>query len=380
MGLNLPNKKTGETLKTFPRLLIHRVVALATSVPSTVSMEDPLTELCEWVTSRLPALHASHVRGLQAALDPRVLLVLMSQTLPPLPRAPLLSALRHCGDTAALATLHANACRRAGMRYVCPPQELPALGGSNLSLCLANVIEMRMVLENVDGGCFRVETLSKRVAALLGEHDANKLHDANKRGDSAASSFTAPLLSAAERRVVYEGSLPASSTPTARTRLWLWLLAEEPECIAAAKFHRAHAAAASRRVSEAQRRGGFSQDDALVLAHVLHAPGAGLLLTRRRLVRALVRAGLPAQLRGHLWCRFSGAGDAVLSMSTIYDYGGGVSKAEAADAEARGKAAAGAGAGAGSAAVAAAPWLFAAVSAAELSGRGGGGGGGRGRR
>jgi hypothetical protein len=162
----------------------------------------------------------------------------------------------------------------------------------------------------------------------------------------------APRLLYAEHCALFTGRLDAGVSPAGRERLWRWLLVCEPDTVHAvcAAPGRAYAAAAARRVNEARRafgasnagamggggaeggggaaaagarssvggggRGGGSSgggggggDEALMLLHALMSPGYGLVLARRRLVRALARAGLPPRLRGMLWARFAGAGD-----------------------------------------------------------------------
>jgi hypothetical protein len=277
---------------------------------------DPtlLHEIFLWIVSRLPSSQQQRITSLQGALEPRILLSVLSDVLPVLKGEPGLS--EAIGDDEALITIYVNSCRRAGMTFLFDPHSHPSLranepGGiseversASVSAILKNVAELR-ALFNAKNEC------------IMNPGSENLV-------ESVSSDETRIVrLTFFEHVALFTGIVGDKVSQAGRERLWIWLLVNEPNCIQAANVLKQQASAATRRVDEARRalfactgERGTGDDETLMLLHVLMSPGHGLILARRRLLRALVRRGLPSRLRGFLWCRFSGAGDAPVCFSS----------------------------------------------------------------
>jgi hypothetical protein len=274
-----------------------------------------LHELWLWVCARVPGLG---VTSLLAALDPPILLAVLAQIVPRVPGEPDLSQVR--GDTETLLTVYLNACRRLGVRSLFAAASHPSSPGAgddaDLRGVLANLAELRALAAARDAGDGAPVEFAAPAAAANAVADARghgPHSDTPPRRAAPNTSGGPPALTYAEHCALYLGTLPSDVGPLGRERLWSWLLACEPSCVRPATdaAGRAQAGSAARRINEARRALGASgsADDELVLLHMLESPGHGLVLVRRRLVRALVRAGLPPRMRGMLWARFLGGGD-----------------------------------------------------------------------
>lgn len=307
-------------------------------------MDDPLLlhDLCMWLTARVPSQAAS-ITSLMAALDPVILLHTLAQILPQMPGEPGLAHVT--GDHETLITVYVNACKRFGIEKLFDPHAHPCLDGADIGAVVANVRQLRAIWEardrdaagpihRLDGGeiagevpsaATEVPTASAAVPAAVAAAPVPRPAELPEGWSSS------PLhLSYVEHCALYSGRLGAGITPASRERLWRWLLVHEPSVVTPSweAEGASRAAGAKRRLNEAARLAAASgnADDTLVWLHMLQAPGHGLVVVRRRLVRSLVRAGLPPSLRGFLWTRFArGAGASKLFspheyMSVLADY------------------------------------------------------------
>lgn len=310
-----------------------------------------LHELCMWLVQIAEASGRSHqLTSLSAALEPEVLLCVLSQVIPKVENEPDIACVD--GDPETLLTVYINSCRRFGMRCLYPAHAHPALVSEHSSSAapsasaglaetgsgqqqqpdmgavLRNVLELRAIYDAKHGGStdvVRVDGLlqhsdMRRNSSVIGiagqpssaapSQGAQQVqrHHQSHSDHSAADPAAVPL-TFAEHCSLYTGRVSSDVTPAGRERLWTWLLEHEPSCIRSLDSTRAQAVAASRRINEARRTAACStsSDDKLVLHHMLQSPGHGLILVRRRLLRCLVRAGLPPPLRPRLWLAFTGA-------------------------------------------------------------------------
>ena len=207
--------------------------------------EDP-TFLFLWILSRLSPSQQQRVTSLQGALEPRILLTVLADVLPLLRGEPGLATA--VGDDEALITIYVNACRRAGMTNLFDPHSHPSLRanepggipdadrGASVTAVLRNVSELRALFE-------------ARQEYLM---DASGASENLVRGNTTNESSTVRL-TYHEHIALFTGVLNAAVTNAGRERLWLWLLAHEPSCIAAAHVLKSQASAANRRVDEARR-------------------------------------------------------------------------------------------------------------------------------
>lgn len=336
-------------------------------------MLDPflLQEIIGWIRSTLetglqslPAsVRATEVAGLaeitsfQESVRPICLLRLLGTIVPHVPPEPSFSRLsldvegRFHYDDDMLLTIYVSACKRFGMRCVFQPRDL--LDGTDLPAVVANLCELRAISAAAATG----QAVQFDYAAVASSRDRLNSVDSTTvrhRPPLRRAGSHAPPLTYAEHAALYAGSLSLEVTPGGRQALWAWLLAHDSESVTSLEAGRAAALAAARKVSEAWRAlagaagGGLSLaaagtlsavaegaaapdggdgaaatvtqsavDALLLLHHALVSPGGGAQLARRRLVRSLVRAGVPPRYRGFLWARFTGLCDREPALVTL---------------------------------------------------------------
>jgi len=252
------------------------------------------------------------------------------------------SALEDQARDEQLLIVYLSACRRLGMRCLFEPNDL--LAGDCFAAVVDNLRELyalsrakarglageecQVAFDYVNTAVVASRTTTGEAApgaaaaaASTRVSNAAAAAAAAAEGVPGMDGIPAPL-TYFEHLALYTGAVsPTAVGPDGRVRLWRHLLTFDNAYVAHVGSTAPAARAASRRIASARRRAATSGDvdEQLQLLHMLVAPAAGMVIARRKLVRALVRAGLPPHLRGYLWCRCAGLTVSTLNPYVLYD-------------------------------------------------------------